>query len=65
MLGLYGARSSIPEDLVLAEIGLIRHVTGDGGVIAEDAVLYNRLAAPDRFKEGQEMGLVVVPIVAE
>ena len=63
VLSFYGARIRVPKDLALTEVGLIRHVTRDGRMIAKDCVLNDRLATLDRLKERQQMRLVVIPVV--
>src|SRR6185312_16479551 len=60
----HGARGRVPIDLLLAEVGLIRHMAGDGGMVSEDSIFNVGFARFHRFKEGPEMWLQVVPIVA-
>ena len=43
-LRLDGLGSRVPGDRLLAEIRFVRHVAGNGGVVAENRVLGHRLA---------------------
>src|SRR5215472_3364096 len=63
--GLDGAGGAVPGDRdTAAEIGLVGHVAGQSGVIAEDGVFDDRLARLDRREEVPKVRLHVVKIVA-
>lgn len=44
MSALDGVGSRIPEHRFLTKVRLVRHVAGEGSVVAEDGVLHHRLA---------------------
>src|SRR5579884_2659990 len=48
---------SIPHGGGAIEVGVIRHVAADGGVVAKDGVFHRRLARPHRLKEIPQMVL--------
>src|SRR6476646_1771284 len=56
-------RSCIPIHRLLSEIRLVRHVAGDGGVIAEYRIFGHRLARLHGPEEIPKVRLDVVPIV--
>src|SRR5580692_695971 len=62
--GLDGFRSRVPRDRPLPEIRLIRHVTGDSGVVAEHRILRHRLARFYRLEEYVQVRTHVIPVVA-
>ena len=41
----------IPEYRLLPEVGLVGHVAGDGGMVAEDGIFGHRLAGLYRLEE--------------
>src|SRR5437762_6808059 len=64
-LGLDGAGGGVPGDGdVAAEAGLVHHVAGESGVVAEDGVFGERLAGFDRREVGPEVRANVVEVVA-
>ena len=60
-----GAGSGVPGDGdVAAEAGLVHHVAGESGVVAEDGVFGEWLAGLDRREVGPEVRTNVVEVVA-
>ena len=54
----------IPVDRLFPEIGFVRHVACDGGVIAKDRVLHHRLPGPYRLEESVKMRAEIIPVGA-
>src|SRR5882762_5173578 len=64
-LGFDGAGGGVPGDGdVSAEAGLVHHVAGERGVVAEDGIFGERLARFDRREVGPEVRTNVVEVVA-
>src|SRR5215472_2193522 len=64
-LGLDGAGASVPGDgYAAAEIGLVGHVAGQRGVVAENGVFRERLAGFDRREKRPQVRLHVVKVIA-
>src|SRR3984885_5569359 len=60
---LDGLRSRIPDDWLPAEIGFVRHMTSDCGVIAEHCILGHRLARFHRLEKDIQVWAHVSPVV--
>src|SRR5579864_464763 len=63
-LGFECAARIVPENRLLSEIRFVRHVAGDGSVIAEDCVFHHRLARPYAIEKSLQVRAHVVPVVA-
>src|SRR5271166_6684505 len=59
-LSLNRARGLVPGHYRLAEVGLVGHVAGGGGVVSEDGVLDHWLAGANGFEEVPQVRLHVV-----
>src|ERR1017187_2464302 len=64
VLRLNSFRSRIPSDWLLTEIRFVRHVTGDGRVVAEHCIFCHRLARLHRLEKDVEVRTHIVPIVS-
>src|SRR5882672_1974707 len=59
---LYRSAAFVPVHGLLPEIGLVGHVAGERGVMAEDCVFHNRPAGPYGVEEIPQMRLDVVVV---
>jgi hypothetical protein len=64
-LGVFDLRRGrVPGDWGFAEVGFVGHVAGEGGIVAEQGVLGNSLAAADGLEISPKVGALVVPGIA-